>query len=190
MTARAKNIGGPPDPHGKRRRGAGRGSNPTSAEQVRIAQRRAKAIELRAQNLSLREIARRLEVAISTVHGDLEKATADLVPMEAVETVRARELDRFDTIQNRLWPVLADPTYKKTVVTKDGEVVAVEPSIEDKRAVAELLLKVADRRYKWAGVEKADLRPDPESLNDVQLEAQILGMIERLATPAPKELAP
>ena len=67
----------------------------TSPDAFDRAQRRADAVKLRAQGMTLREIAAQLGVAVGTVHADIQRALED-VPAEAVGTLRAVWGDRLD----------------------------------------------------------------------------------------------
>jgi len=104
----------PPRPHGRRR-----GGNATAQQQrprarrgqlEAIAERRARAFELRRQRRSCREIGRALGVDLHTAHADIgaELATLRATTVTEATTLRALELERLDVMTGGLWPPVQD----------------------------------------------------------------------------------
>jgi urease accessory protein UreE len=98
-------------------RAGARGAN-AKGQEVEQAKLDAEAMELRAQGLSLPKIAARLDIGVSTAHDRVKRALA-AVPLEAVETYRAIQLERLEFNRQAALRLLAEDHF----VTKNGDVV-------------------------------------------------------------------
>ncbi|MCS5478727.1 hypothetical protein NYP18_03565 [Corynebacterium sp. YIM 101645] len=74
----------------------------TDPEAIARAHRRARAVGLRTEGLTIREIAEALDVSVGTAWADLDTALRD-VPAEDVDTLRLVELERLDALQRAVW---------------------------------------------------------------------------------------
>jgi DNA-binding NarL/FixJ family response regulator len=70
----------------------------TSKVKISAAERRSEALKLRKDGESLRSIAQTLEVSVSTIHDDIQKALAQLREQQSFSTEQwvTLELERLD----------------------------------------------------------------------------------------------
>lgn len=76
--------------------------------EAEIAERRARAFELRKDGWPYRRIATELGVGVATAHDDVRAAMEDLLPIEVIEQVREMEADRLDHLMVLAMNVVAD----------------------------------------------------------------------------------
>lgn len=66
------------------------------------AERRARAVNLRREGLTLREVADELDVSVYTAWNDIQTAIRD-IPKEEADLLRQQEADRLDALQRAVW---------------------------------------------------------------------------------------
>ena len=79
----------------------------TSPQAIDRAERRDKAVRLRREGLTLRQIAARLGVSPATVHEDISRALED-TPAESVEELRTVWGERLEAATAVVMPLVAD----------------------------------------------------------------------------------
>lgn len=109
-----------------------RNSAKRDARAADVQERRKRALELRKQSLTLRQIATKMACAVSVVHAYIHDAIAD-IPVEDAKDVRAIELLKLDKLER---------IVRKRVVTSKGDPQAVGAWI-----------KVMERRAKLTGAD-------------------------------------
>lgn len=77
-------------------------NNQTAATAIERAERRAQAVHLRREGLTLREVADRLGVSVYTAWNDIQTAVRD-IPKEEADLLRQQEADRLDNLQRAVW---------------------------------------------------------------------------------------
>lgn len=79
-----------------------------TGEQIAASDRARHALGLRRRGFTFRAIARRLDVSVSTAHGYVSEALADLrrEASESAAELRQIEADRLDALTLRLWKAL------------------------------------------------------------------------------------
>lgn len=89
--------------------------NMTHPKRIAIQERRTKALELRRSGLSLRDIGGKLGVSAKQIQRDLLAALGGMSETNAQTAAidRAIELERLDTMFQRIWP-LAAPAEDQT----------------------------------------------------------------------------
>lgn len=75
----------------------------TTAEAIDRAERRARAVDLRAEGHTLREVAEKLGVSVSTAASDIDRALAE-VPADSVDLLRRLWGQRLDALLRAVWP--------------------------------------------------------------------------------------
>lgn len=78
----------------------------TDQQRITAQERRLKVIAYRKGGLSFRQIADQVGASLETVHGDLQRAYADLRAQEQTEAgaLRTLEAARLDDLQRACWP--------------------------------------------------------------------------------------
>ncbi len=116
-----------------------------SADDDRIAARRAEAIRLRVSGKTIRAIAKELSISVSTAHADVRETMAEVAKAarDDAETELATDLERLD---NALSIVLEVLNRGATAGTDDGD----EPGdiFDGLTEQQELKLKAVDRLVK------------------------------------------
>lgn len=74
----------------------------TTAEAIDRAERRARAVDLRAEGHTLREIADKLGVSVSTAASDIDRALSE-VPADSVDLLRRLWGQRLDALLKAVW---------------------------------------------------------------------------------------
>lgn len=120
---------------------------------INTAREDAEAAQMRAEGMTLAQIAKVQGRAISTVHARIERAIA-AVPVEAVERLRALELERLDM----MWQAAIEVLRRQHVTVSDGRIVKDdydEPILDDDPILRAMdrLLKIQDRRAKLLGLD-------------------------------------
>lgn len=77
-------------------------ANRTEPDAFARAERRDRAVTLRREGMTIREISAELEVAPSTAWADI-KAALEAIPAENAEQLRQQEADRLDALQRAIW---------------------------------------------------------------------------------------
>lgn len=75
----------------------------TTAEAIDRAERRARAVDLRAEGHTIREVAEKLGIAPSTAAGDIDRALSEY-PAEGVDLLRRLWGQRLDALLRAVWP--------------------------------------------------------------------------------------
>jgi len=124
-----------------------KGGRPTSADEDRIALRRAEAVKLRARGKKFQEIADTLQIGLATAHLDVRTAMTEIAK-EAEENVlaeRGTELSRLERALEVVESVLTSAT------TADG-------GDELQLKALDRLIKIQDQRSKLLGLYSAEKR--------------------------------
>lgn len=79
-------------------------ANSTEPAAFARAERRDRAVQLRREGKSIRQIAAMLEVAPSTAWADI-KAALEAIPAENAQHLQQVEAERLDALQDTLWPL-------------------------------------------------------------------------------------
>lgn len=75
----------------------------TTAEAIDRAERRARAVDLRAEGHTIREVAEKLGISPSTAAGDINRALSEH-PAEGVDLLRRLWGQRLDALLRAVWP--------------------------------------------------------------------------------------
>lgn len=70
----------------------------TATTAIERAERRSRAVDLRREGLTLREVANELGVSVYTAWNDIQTAVRD-IPKEEADLLRQQEADRLDNLQ-------------------------------------------------------------------------------------------
>lgn len=132
----------------------------TRGEEVERAERDARAVQLRAEGATYRQIAAALGVDLHTAHTAVQRAIA-AVPVENVDTLRAVEGEHLDALRAALIPA---------AVAGDEKAAAVLVRISDRRS--RLFGLDAPITVEGAGMVTAVIDPRllPSSFNPAGLE--------------------
>lgn len=159
-----------------------------SPRRVAVAERRAKAVRLRAAGLGYEEIARQVGLkSADLARVDVHRALAAL-RTEPVEEMRALESERLDFLWRTVMQVLSRTHY----VVSNGKVMHLngEPMRDDDpalRAVA-ALLQIQQRRAKLHGLD-APKQVEVITLDAVEAEIRRLSAeLGRVETDAPADV--
>lgn len=138
---------------------------PTKAQRIVVAERRAKAVQLRLAGADYDQISRQLgyssrQAAREDVHRAHVAALSEM--RESVEELRTQDLDRLARLQVAFWPAAIQ-----------GDVKA-----------GDMVLKILARRAKMMGLDSA-LKVEVTSID--QIDAEIQELRSRLAMNAPQE---
>lgn len=158
------------------RRNAQRGAGQTSAAALQLIELKARAVELRLQNRTEREIAAELGKSPGTVHGWLMAARDELLPVEDVETLRRVTLTQLRMAAAK-WMPLATGTAGCWINTKDGPMWLDQPPLDQMSKAAQRWLDVLESTYKWAGVDKSGDSDDVDTMRTVD---EVLGSMSEL----------
>lgn len=132
-------------------------ARPTRAQAVGIAERRAKAVDMRMAGTSYKTIAEALgyktaSAACQDVSRALEQAVADQT--RSVEAYREEELQRLDLLLVEAWTILkrAHITVSHGRIVKDDY---DEPILDDGPTLQAIdrILKIQERRSKFLGLD-------------------------------------
>lgn len=104
--------------------------HPRRVSRIRIAERRAQALELRRSGMDYREIAARLGVSTTLAWRDVQAAVKDII-REPAEDVRTLEIERLDRLFEAHYARALNGDHRST----------------------ELCLKVMDRRGRMLGID-------------------------------------
>lgn len=74
----------------------------TIAAAIERSERRSRAVHLRREGLTLREVAAELGVSVYTAWDDTQSAVRD-IPKEEADLLRQQEADRLDALQRAVW---------------------------------------------------------------------------------------
>lgn len=74
----------------------------TATTAIKRAERRSRAVHLRREGLTLREVADELGVSVYTAWNDIQTAVRD-IPKEEADLLRQQEADRLDALQHAIW---------------------------------------------------------------------------------------
>ena len=107
----------------------------TGTSRVVAAERRAQAMKLRAAGLSLTEIARRLDVSITTAHKYIKRSLADLnaESVTSADYWRRLQLERYETLLANVNAVIATGRESKnweSILKASGEAVKILSRID------------------------------------------------------------
>lgn len=130
----------------------------TTPDALARAHRRAEAVRLRAEGLTIRQISARLDVSVGTVHADLDRALRD-VPAEDVDALRAVELDRLDALHRAVW----------------------EEALQGNLGAVDRALRISAQRCRLMGLD-APQRVAMTS-TDLDLDAAVAALVEAAQTP-------
>lgn len=134
----------------------------TTPARIGVAERRARALDLRKRGLSFWEISQELGCSKSRAHDYVTRAIADLT-VEGAEAVRRLEVERCDVMIKALWPDV-----------ESGDPVAIRTA-----------LRVMERRARYQGLDA----PQEHRLKiTAELDAQIeelLASMDAVGAPAP-----
>lgn len=167
---------------------------PTKAQSVLIAQRRAKAVEMRIAGASFQQIADELGynsrgAACQDVTRALEAAIAEQT--RASEVYREEELQRLDMLLAEAWRVMK----RHHAVVSNGKVVKVdtkdgaeETLLDDGPVLAAIdrVLKIQERRAKLLGL---DAPTKVEAITIDALDAEIARLAAELEGDQAREAA-
>ena len=141
-----------------------KGGRPTSADDDRIALRRAEAVKLRARGKTFQEIADALDIGVATAHLDVRTAMTEIAKEaeENVQAERGTELSRLQRALAVVEDVLLDeePTAPAKGEDYSDFEERVESSRELKLKALDRLVKIQDQRAKLLGLyapEKRDV---------------------------------
>jgi len=126
-----------------------KGGRPTTADQDRIALRRAEAVKLRAKGKGFQEIADTLGIGLATAHLDVRTAMAEIAD-EAQEYIQAERGTELARLERALSVVEAVLTSAPTA--EDGDELQLK--------ALDRLVKIQDQRAKLLGLyapEKKEL---------------------------------
>lgn len=133
-------------------------ARPTRAQAVNIAERRAKAVDMRIAGTSFKTIADTLgyktaSAACQDVGRALEQAVAEQT--RSVEAYREEELQRLDALLTEAWAILK----RDHLTVSHGRVVyddsTGKPILDDGPTLAAIdrILKIQERRSKYLGLD-------------------------------------
>ena len=179
----------------------GRGESRTSPARISAAQRRARAIELRAMGLTFEQVAasptspsdpRPLypgkngrQRAFDAVDGEMKRAAQ--ASLGKADRLRELELLRLDQLQVAQWPSTRPVRPVRCPNPDCGRVLYREPD----PAATGAVLKIMDRRAKLAGLDASDAAD--ERMIDLMQEQVMLarhalvGAMERAGLPAEQQ---
>lgn len=147
------------------------GNKPKSVQRkYDMAVRSKKALQLKLAGASYPEIAKTLEISISTAHGDVQRALKD-IPRDEAAQMRQEESLRLDRLHRELW---------KEAINDDVSLIQRLPLFDR-------LLKLADRRARLLGIDA------PQSIEvsgvDLDLDAAVAALLDSAtrSRPAPEE---
>lgn len=134
---------------------------------AKIADEQARALKLKLDGLSVREIAKAMSMAVSTVQCRLQAAYDDLVQPLA-EEVRSLELARLDRYQRRLEERMDDG--------------------EDPVRVVPICLRVQERRARYFSDVEAPQKVD-HVVDHITPDPRVLGLVRAAQAAADADLA-
>lgn len=137
----------------------------TTADEDRIAARRAEAIRLRTSGKTIREIAEALGVGVATAHDDVRTAMSELA-REAEENVRAERGSQLSRLE-RAFRVLEDVLEGVESVDSDD---SPGLSRDIKLKALDRLVKLEERRAKLLGLDAPERREIDAKVAAVPLE--------------------
>lgn len=111
------------------------------AERLAALERRRQVMVLRVQGYSIGDIAERLDMSKSTVHGHVKRSLTEAAKADLDNTGRYRSLNlqRFEHLVRALWPHATGQIEVRQVTTsKDGAVTEVITTAIDVKAAREL----------------------------------------------------
>ncbi len=141
----------------------------------------ARAVELRRQHLSYRQIAVRLGVSHQAAFDAVKRGLADMY-QEAANEVRQIEVERLDELATEAWKVLRTPHY---TVSNSGKIVEHPETGEllldtsPTLAAIDRLLKIQDRRAKLLGLD-APVKAEVKHVDS--FDADIAALLADLAS--------
>lgn len=110
------------------------------AERLQALERRRAVMALRVQGHSMADIAERLELSKSTVHGHIKRALDELAKADVDRTAayRALQTQRYEGLLKALWPhATGQIEVRKVTAAKDGTVETVITTAIDVKAARE-----------------------------------------------------
>lgn len=126
--------------------------NVLSPKRVAVLERRFKIVNLRANGLSLKEIADELRLSVPTVSEDLKTVMEDTVLKTNEDAEVARKLQdmRLDKIVRSHLPIATEAHMEKVKTAGGKEVVVLQPP---STASAQIVLQAEQRRGKLLGLD-------------------------------------
>jgi len=151
-----------------------KGGRPTSADDDRIALRRAEAVKLRARGKTFQEIADALSIGLATAHLDVRTAMTDIAK-EAEENVQAERGTELSRLERELAVVEDELLDEEPTKRHEGEdpfdfEERVESSRELKLKALDRLVKIQDQRAKLLGLyapERKDIKVAAVGLDEL-----------------------
>ncbi len=121
-------------------------------EEERIAERRMKALVLRRARATYRQVAKELNISVSTAFEDVqaELAVSDDRRAEEAGHLRTEEVDHVDAISRALWPTRGEPPSARALIAASQrrsqllglDVQAAGTSVEEIVQMAGLLVSI------------------------------------------------
>jgi hypothetical protein len=142
-----------------------------SADDDRIAARRAEAIRLRVRGKTIREIAAELNIGVATAHDDVRHQMRETarVAEEDVQAQRGLDLGRLERALEVVSEVLLSPEPTGAEGGKDT-MDAIESSRELKLKALDRLVKIQEQRAKLLGLYAPEKRELNATVTAVSLE--------------------
>jgi hypothetical protein len=138
---------------------------PRNAERAAIAERRAKVLQLRIEQVPYAEIARQLDISEDVAEADYRRAVeARRNALDSARTAAvAIEEAKLDALEQAVWEVLR----REHIVVQHGKVIYLKrkPMVDDDPVLraTDRLLKIAERRARLKGHDapvKVDVRAE------------------------------
>lgn len=137
----------------------------TATTAIERAERRSRAVDLRREGLTLREVANELGVSVYTAWNDIQTAVRD-IPKEEADLLRQQEADRLDALQHAIW--------EKAIA---GDLHAIDR-----------VLKIIERRCRLMGLD-SPARIDTAGV-DLDLDRAVRGIFTAAESAARRAVTP
>lgn len=124
----------------------------TTTAAIERAERRSRAVHLRREGLTLREVADELGVSVYTAWNDIQTAVRD-IPKEEADLLRQQEADRPDALQRAVW----------------------EAAIAGDLHAVDRVLKIIERRCRLLGLDAPTRIEYPAA--DLDLDAAVRDLV-------------
>ncbi len=111
------------------------------SERLKALERRREVMALRVQGYSIGDIAEKVGMSKSTVHGHVKRALEEAAKADLNSTSRYRSLNlqRFEHLVRALWPhATGQIEVRQRTTTKDGDVTEIITTALDVKAAREL----------------------------------------------------
>lgn len=150
-------------------------------QQLELAERKKRAIELRVAGFTASDVGRTLGVSGETVRRWFAEHIGEQISPDAVEELRARELERLDRAVIAIWPQVmhGDTKAVDTFVRVSGRVAALcgldapkQVDVGDSSGVIQTLADLA--RAAWQHHEDAERRGLPVVYDDDVDDAEVV----------------